>query len=156
MKKQLSWAVAFFVLIIISQAPQSGAPVKAAGVDPVAQALHAPQTPPLPGGVLRQPAAKPGSEVKAAADYGRMELRFVLNDGQLDETVAYYVQGRDKSVYFRPDGLTFVLSESAKPDRPPLIHVVCIGDTTPHGRPTFHCRHSHRDHRDGLPAPRRG
>ncbi|OGD21680.1 MAG: hypothetical protein A2W03_17240 [Candidatus Aminicenantes bacterium RBG_16_63_16] len=55
--------------------------------------------------------------MKVTTDYGRMELRFVLNDGQLDKGVAYYVQGKDKSVYFRPDGLTFVLNQSARPER---------------------------------------
>ena len=43
------------------------------------------------------------------ADFGTIPLQFVPNNGQLDERVAYYINGKDKSVYFTSDGLTFVL-----------------------------------------------
>ncbi|MBN2437241.1 MAG: SBBP repeat-containing protein, partial [Deltaproteobacteria bacterium] len=48
------------------------------------------------------------------ADYGNIPLFFIPNKGQLDERVAYAIRGRDKSVYFTPEGLTFVLSEPVK------------------------------------------
>ncbi len=41
-----------------------------------------------------------------------LPLYFIENRGQVDERVAYYLQGRDKSVYFTCGGLTFVLSET--------------------------------------------
>jgi hypothetical protein len=36
------------------------------------------------------------------ADYGNIPLFFIPNQGQLDERVAYAIQGKDKSVYFTP------------------------------------------------------
>ncbi len=41
--------------------------------------------------------------------FGRSTLHFVPNAGQLDERVAYYVQGRDTSLYFTPGGMTVAL-----------------------------------------------
>ena len=41
-----------------------------------------------------------------------LPLYFIENRGQVDERVAYYLQGRDKSVYFTCGRLTFVLSET--------------------------------------------
>ena len=40
---------------------------------------------------------------------GKLPLYFVENRGQLDDRVAYYVQGRDTSVYFTGQGLTFAM-----------------------------------------------
>jgi hypothetical protein len=40
----------------------------------------------------------------------RLPLLFIENQGQVDDQVAYYVQGKDKTLYFTPDGVTFVLS----------------------------------------------
>ena len=42
--------------------------------------------------------------------YGKLPLYFIQNQGQLDARVAYYIQGRDKSVYFTPQGVTFALT----------------------------------------------
>jgi hypothetical protein len=39
----------------------------------------------------------------------QLPLYFIENRGQIDERVAYYVQGKDKALYFTPQGLTFVL-----------------------------------------------
>jgi len=52
-------------------------------------------------------------------DFGRIPLYFIANQGQMDERVAYYVQGKDKTIYFTQEGLTFVLAnqESSKQDR---------------------------------------
>jgi hypothetical protein len=60
------------------------------------------------------------------ADWGRMPLYFVANQGQTDNRVAYYVQGSDKTLYFTPEGVTFALTDIApsgnaiKEDFPPL------------------------------------
>mgnify|MGYP001247327490 FL=1 len=43
-------------------------------------------------------------------DYGKMPLYFVENRGQLDEQVAYYIQGADKTIYFTAEGVTFSLN----------------------------------------------
>jgi hypothetical protein len=57
--------------------------------------------------------------VQRDAGYGAIPLFFIPNQGQLDRRVAYSIQGKDKSVYFTPEGLTFVLTErvNASPAR---------------------------------------
>ena len=46
------------------------------------------------------------------ANYGKMPLHFIPNEGQVGDPAAFYVQGRDKTIYFAPEGLTFVLRGS--------------------------------------------
>ena len=41
-------------------------------------------------------------------------LYFVENQGQLDERVAYYVQGVDKTLYFAEDGVTIVMNRAVE------------------------------------------
>lgn len=41
-----------------------------------------------------------------------MPLYFIPNKGQLDKQVAYYVQGKDKTLYFTDEGITFLLAKS--------------------------------------------
>jgi len=48
--------------------------------------------------------------VRPVGGFGRLPIRFTPNVGQVDRAVAYYIEGRDKTIYFTPDGLTFVLS----------------------------------------------
>ncbi len=57
------------------------------------------------------PTAPSTGAVALAADWGHMPLVFVANQGQVDGPVAYYVQGRDKTLYFTPDGVTFALTD---------------------------------------------
>jgi hypothetical protein len=45
-----------------------------------------------------------------ATDWGQMPLIFVANQGQEDKRVAFSVQGRDKTLYFTPQGVTFGLT----------------------------------------------
>src|SRR5437773_5799272 len=40
------------------------------------------------------------SEVRVAQVFGRLPLYFIENHGQADARVAYYVQGRETSLYF--------------------------------------------------------
>jgi len=47
----------------------------------------------------------------AQPDFGKMPVNFVPNRGQLDARVAYYIQGKDKTIYFGADGLTFALTK---------------------------------------------
>jgi len=55
------------------------------------------------------------SLVKAsvAVAHGKMPLTFIENRGQVDARVAYYIQGADKTLYFTPEGITFVLTGKA-------------------------------------------
>jgi hypothetical protein len=48
------------------------------------------------------------------ATFAQLPLYFVENQGQLDEQVAYYVQGKDKTLYFTSQGLTFALGGSGE------------------------------------------
>jgi uncharacterized repeat protein (TIGR02543 family) len=43
-------------------------------------------------------------------DYGKMPLTFIPNQGQMDKQVYYYVQGKDKTVYFTSEGVTYSLN----------------------------------------------
>jgi hypothetical protein len=54
--------------------------------------------------------AAPEAAAGVEATFARLPLYFVENRGQLDEQVAYYVQGKDKTLYFTSEGLTFALS----------------------------------------------
>jgi hypothetical protein len=53
------------------------------------------------------PPAPPRTRTQAAFD--KLPLYFVENRGQADAQASYYVQGRDKTIYFTDQGLTFVL-----------------------------------------------
>jgi len=52
-------------------------------------------------------------KIRADADFGKVPLYFIPNKGQLNERVAYYVQGKDKTVYFTSEGITFALNSLA-------------------------------------------
>lgn len=53
--------------------------------------------------------ASAGDKMRFEMASGSMPLHFIENRGQLDGSVAFYVQGRDKAVYFTHDGATFRL-----------------------------------------------
>jgi hypothetical protein len=55
-------------------------------------------------------------------DFGRLPLQFIPNQGQTDKAVGYYIQGRDKTIDFTADGLTFVFAKpvEAGPGRSPV------------------------------------
>jgi len=46
--------------------------------------------------------------------FGQLPLYFVLNQGQMDERVAYYIQGSDKVIYFTAEGVTFTLTDRGR------------------------------------------
>jgi len=50
------------------------------------------------------------SGVRLEAGYGRFPLLFEENGGQTAPEVAFTVKGRDKTLYFTPEGLTFSLA----------------------------------------------
>ncbi len=66
--------------------------------------------------VARAPAQATSPRPDTAA-FGQVPLSFVENAGQLDARVAYYVTGQDKTVFFTPQGLTFVLAQPRQPGR---------------------------------------
>jgi hypothetical protein len=46
------------------------------------------------------------TRVKVTQELQRLPLYFIENKGQLDQRVAYYVQGKDKTLYFTQDPIT--------------------------------------------------
>src|SRR3982751_2323740 len=48
---------------------------------------------------------------KGRATLEKSPLLFVENRGRGDSQAAYYVQGRDTTIYFTPQGITFALSD---------------------------------------------
>jgi hypothetical protein len=47
----------------------------------------------------------------APTAWGEMPLYFIANQGQMDNRVAYYIQGSDKTLYFTSEGVTFALTD---------------------------------------------
>ncbi|MBI3911127.1 MAG: SBBP repeat-containing protein [Armatimonadetes bacterium] len=96
--------------------PTGTATPAGAGPRSMAGAILTPRLLDGPDGLLRPPAtgrpAAPdaAARVRLQAAFGRMPLAFIENRGQLDPRVAYYVQGRDKRLYFTAAGVTFALS----------------------------------------------
>src|SRR6059036_264560 len=60
--------------------------------------------------VSKQPPLCPPAEAdraKVLSALDKSPVSFVENRGQVDPRVAYYVQGRDTTIYFTSQGLTF-------------------------------------------------
>lgn len=55
------------------------------------------------------------TRARVAESFDKLPLNFIENRGQMDERVAYYVQGHDKTVYFTDQGLTFALNKRPEP-----------------------------------------
>jgi len=56
------------------------------------------------------------SHIGLTDNWGKMPVYFIANQGQMDERVAFYVQGSDKTLYFTPDGVTFALTQKVSED----------------------------------------
>ncbi len=63
---------------------------------------------------------------------GQLPLSFVQNTGQLDARVAFALHGKETSVYFTSEGLTFRLaSPEAQPATPAAVTPVSLRETAP-------------------------
>jgi hypothetical protein len=51
-------------------------------------------------------------EARVLRNIGQMPVYFIENRGQIDNRVAFYTLGHDKTLYFTGQGITFVLSDS--------------------------------------------
>lgn len=56
--------------------------------------------------------ANPDSLLKSAR--GPMPLYFIENRGQVDPRAAYYLRGKDKTLYFTAEGITFILNRARR------------------------------------------
>ena len=50
------------------------------------------------------------THIKVDQNYGKMPLYFIPNKGQMNKQVAFYIQGKDKTLYFTPEGVTYSLN----------------------------------------------
>ncbi len=73
------------------------------------------------------------SNIQADSDFGKMPVYFIPNKGQVDKPVAFYVQGKDKTLYFTGDGVTLVLT---KPVPAPEITAEVSGGRSGGDEPT--------------------
>ncbi|NCC26207.1 MAG: hypothetical protein EOM25_13595, partial [Deltaproteobacteria bacterium] len=55
-------------------------------------------------------ASPPADLTRSDGAYGAMHILFIPNQGQMDKQVAFSIQGRDKSIYFTSQGVTFALA----------------------------------------------
>ncbi len=90
-------------LVVRVAAPASAS--RPAQADQVVQAAEGIR----PLGPVEVPAA---SRQRVLEAYGKLPLYFIANQGQLDPRVAYYVQGRDTSIYFTERGVTLTIADA--------------------------------------------
>jgi hypothetical protein len=125
MKKGLSVLAGGALIILLMSARIGGFAPDAGAASPSAPPNY-PQAIPAPRAVERQaqmpgpqrraratPAPVSSRNIKIDTDYGKMPVYFIPNRGQMDKQVAYYVQGKDKSLYFTPEGVTIALAKPA-------------------------------------------
>ncbi len=86
------------------------------GVTATVSILSSSPTTSLPPTAQTMTAAPIAPTKPVQIEASKLPLYFIENHGQVDDHVAYYVQGKDASVYFAPTGATFVLRQSAAPD----------------------------------------
>ena len=55
------------------------------------------------------------------ASLGQMPLYFIENRGQVDPRAAYYLRGKDKTIYFTSEGITFVLTRAHRESAPSML-----------------------------------
>lgn len=66
----------------------------------------------LPAGLPESEAIDRNSlTARRSTEFGSLPLYFVENRGQFDKRVSYYVPGRDKTIYFTSEGLTFTFGK---------------------------------------------
>ncbi len=53
------------------------------------------------------------ANLRTDMDWGKMPLYFLANGGRLDQAVSYYVDGKDKTLYFTSEGLTFTFASTS-------------------------------------------
>ncbi|MFC1981158.1 SBBP repeat-containing protein [Chloroflexota bacterium] len=112
-KRICSLSALIFVLLAVSMA-----------IPPLAIAQVAPQisrglafsNSPVASIVPSEKPVQPDASTEAGVEATLMNLplHFIENQGQMDEHVAYYVLGSDKTIYFTAEGVTFVLSGSVE------------------------------------------
>jgi len=78
----------------------------------------------LSGLCVSDTASVPADEPSIQESFGKLPLYFIENQGQMDEEVAFYVKGADKTLYFTPNGITFAITE--RKERSPNLDLFSI------------------------------
>lgn len=68
----------------------------------------------------------PPASAALQLEWGKLPLYFIPNQGQMDERVAFYVHGHDKTLYFTAEGVTLALAD---------LNPVPLKDLTPSPSP---------------------
>jgi hypothetical protein len=84
----------------------------------------------VPAAASQKSIAPSSAILQSRPDYGRMPVQFIPNRGQVEGRASYYIQGKDKTIFFSPEGLTFVLS-GVKPDAGTLPGRSAVPTKTP-------------------------
>ena len=86
------------------------------------------------------PVGAAGRESGAASDavFSDFPLYFVQNRGQVAEGVAFYLQGRETSVFFTPQGVTYALTGSPAHQGPGQRPRKAAARAVPYGAPGGH------------------
>jgi hypothetical protein len=64
----------------------------------------------------------PSTRKRLNENFGKLPLYFVENAGQIDERVAFYIQGSDKKIYFTSEGVTFALQQPTESSAPASLN----------------------------------
>ncbi len=102
MKKALFFSALFLSMVLVFPVSPSDHPAGQRTLPPnlTVQALQ-------PSGPAQRPAPV------ADSNFGRLPVDFIANQGQLDERVAFYIQGKEKTIYFTSDGVTMALGSGS-------------------------------------------
>src|SRR5712692_4419823 len=68
-------------------------------------------------GAMLSPGTSRAVDSRLKNALGQLPLAFIENQGQTDARAAFYVRGKDKTLYFTSTGVVFVLSGAAEKER---------------------------------------
>jgi hypothetical protein len=68
--------------------------------------------PAVTGQIFHSPSASSARVLQAQPDFSNIPVSLIPNQGQLDDRVDYYIQGKDKTIYFGAEGVTFALTKA--------------------------------------------
>jgi len=89
------------------------------------------------GQIAPPPSAPAGGSIQARPDFGKMPVSLIPNRGQLAEQIDFYIQGKDKTIYFGSEGLTIILTKAAGKRTSDLIaDAIRGGSLRPDGMPS--------------------
>jgi len=101
MRKRVLFSVVILLLVAAAVSVSQKAGQKSNGISP----------PPSQEGFTMRVENKAPAAIRG---FGKIPIYFIPNDGQVDGPAKFYVRGKDKTVYFTPEGVTFALSYGSR------------------------------------------